>query len=109
MQRLYVGLDGLLGIKRCAVAATFHEGNARHHRIAMERIKRVGHGLLHQPMDHETMLLRIDLRFAAACNHEMQAVRRDRAVEEMVRRARGAAAWFELRIAQRAHDFLLEF
>jgi hypothetical protein len=60
-------------------------------------------------MNHETMLLGIDLRFAAACDHEMQAVRRDRAVEQMVRRARSTATWFELRIAQRAHDFLLEF
>ena len=60
-------------------------------------------------MDHQAMLLRVDFRFAPTGNHEMQAIRRDRAVEEMVRRARSAAARFKFRIAQRANDFLFEF
>ena len=55
------------------------------------------------------MLVRVDVGFAASCNHEMQAIRRDGAVEEMMRRARRAAARLELGVAQRAHHLLLEF
>ena len=54
------------------------------------------------------MLVRVDLGLAAARDHEMQAVRRDRAVEQMMRRARRAAARLELGIAERAHHLLLE-
>ena len=55
----------------------------------MECIERESQGLLHQPVDHEPMLLRIDVGYAVAGNHEVQAVGRDRAVEQMVRRAGG--------------------
>ena len=109
MDRLHVGLDRLLGIKRRAVAAAFHESDARHHRVAMQRVERVFHRLLDQAMDDEAVLVRVDVGFAAAGNDEVQAVRRDRAVEELMRRARGAAARLEIGIAQRAHHLLLEF
>jgi hypothetical protein len=68
----------------------------------MQRVERVDHRLLDEPVDHKAMLVRVDIGFAAACNHEMQAIRRDRTVEEMVRRSRCAAARLELGIAQSA-------
>ena len=45
---------------------------------------------------------------AGVVDREVQAVRRDRAVEQMVRRARVRVAEFVVRIAQRAHHVLLE-
>jgi len=108
VQRLHVGLDRLLGIERRAVAAAFQERNARYHGITMQGIERVDHRLFDQPMDHEPMLVRVDLGFAASRNHEMQAIGRDGAVEEMMRRARRAAARLELGVTQRAHNLLLE-
>ena len=59
-------------------------------------------------MDDELVLGRIDVRDAAMIDGEMQAVRRDRAVEQMVRRARMRIAEFAVGIAQRAHHVLLE-
>ena len=75
----------------------------------MQRIEAVDHRLPHQPVDQETMLVWIDLGFAAAGNHEMQTVRRDRPVQQMMWCARRTATGLELRIAQRADDFLFEF
>ena len=75
----------------------------------MQRIEAVDHRLPHQPVDQQAMLVRIDLGFAAAGNHEMQTVRRDRPIEEMMWCARCTAAGLELRVAQRAYNFLLEF
>src|SRR5215831_17554730 len=54
------------------------------------------------------MLVGIDVGLPAARDHEMQAVGRDRAIEQVMRRARGTAARLELGIAERAHDLLLE-
>src|SRR5258708_13281595 len=59
-------------------------------------------------MDAQAMLVRIDMGLAAARDHEVQAVGRDRAVEQMVWGARCAAARLELGVAQGAHDLLLE-
>ena len=109
MQRLYIALDRLLRVERRAVAAAFHEGDARHHWITMQSIDRVDHRLAHQPMDQEPMLVRVDLGFTATSNYKMQAIRRDRAVEKMVWRARPASAGLELGVAERAHHLLLEF
>ena len=55
------------------------------------------------------MLGRIDVREAGARHHEMQAVRRDRAVEQMVRRARLAGPRLVIGIGQRAHHVLFVF
>ncbi len=108
MQRLDVGLDRVLGIKRRAVAAAFEERHPRRHRIAKQRFHRESHRLLYTAVDQKLVLVRIDIRKTAARNDEMQAVRRDGAVEQMMRRACRATARFELRIGQRAHGLLLE-
>ena len=99
MQRLHVGRNRLLGVERRTVTTAFHERDARYHRVAMQIIERIDHRLLHQSVDHQAMLVGVDFGFAATSNHEMQAIRCDRAVEEMVWRPRRAAAGFELRIA----------
>src|SRR5262252_10635101 len=75
----------------------------------MQSIDRVDHRLAHQPMDQESMLVRVDLGFTATSNYKMQAIRRDRAVKKMVWRARPAGAGLELGVAERAHHLLLEF
>jgi hypothetical protein len=107
--RLDAGLDRFLRIERRAVAAAFQESGTRHHRIAMQGIEGVDHRLLDQPMDQEAMLVRVDVGFAAAGNHEMQAVWRNRAVEELVRRACRAIARLHVGVAQGAHHLLFEF
>jgi hypothetical protein len=53
-------------------------------------------------VDRKTVLGGVNIREAGAGDHEMQAVRRDRAVEQMVRRARIAGARLVLRIGQSA-------
>src|SRR6516225_12151910 len=75
----------------------------------MQSIDRVDHRLAHQPMDQEPMLVRVDVGFSATSNYKMQAIRRDRAVEKMVWRARPAGAGLELGVAEGAHHLLLEF
>src|SRR5437764_11973750 len=52
------------------------------------------------------MLVRVDVGKSGARDYEMQAVPRDRASEQMVRRARIAGARLVLRIGQRACDLL---
>src|SRR5262249_12738862 len=75
----------------------------------MQSIDRVDHRLAHQPMDEEPMLVRVDLGFTATSNYKMQAIRRDRAVEKMVWRARPASAGPEPWGAEPAHHPLLRF
>jgi hypothetical protein len=58
----------------------------------MQRFDRKDRRLLHAAVDQKLVLVRIDVREAAAGDDEMQAVRRDGAVEQMVRRARRASA-----------------
>ncbi len=87
MQRLHVGLDRLVGEQRRAVAAAFDEADARHHRIALERVEREHQRLLDHAVDDQPVLGRIDVGHAAMADGEMQAVRRDDALEQVVRRA----------------------
>ena len=92
MDRLHVGLDRVLVEQRRAVAAAFDEVDARHLGIACERFEVEDERLLDEAMDRQSMLGRIDVGKSGAGDHEMQAIRRDRAVEEVVWRARSTAA-----------------
>ena len=56
----------------------------------------------------KTVMLRVDIRRAAMQYGEVQAVGRDGAVEQVMRRARVLGARGAARIAQGAHDVLLE-
>ena len=107
MQRLHAGLNRLLGKKRRAIAAAFNKSHARHHRVARQRIEREDQRLLHQAVDDQAMLVRVDVRRAAVNDREMQAIGRERAVEQMVRRARMLGARLAVGIAERAHDLFL--
>jgi hypothetical protein len=55
-------------------------------------------------MDRQPVLGRVDVRNAGARHHEMQPGRRDRAVEQVVRRARIGGARLAIGIGQGAHD-----
>ncbi len=108
MQRLDVRLDRLVGEQRRAVAAAFDEADARHHRIALEVLEREHQRLLHHAVDDELVLGRIDIRHAAVADGEMQAVRGDDALEQVMRRAGARVARLVLRIVDGAHHRLLE-
>src|SRR5215471_18930620 len=108
MQRLYVCLQGLGRKQWRAVAAAFEKGHSRHHRISCECVEREHQRPLHQTMDHEPMLAWIAVRNATIDDYEMQTVRGNRAVDEMVWRACARSAWLAARIANRAHDVFLE-
>ena len=108
MQRLQVRLDRLAGKERRAVAAALDEGHARHHRIARKRVEREGEGPLHQAVDHQAVFVRVDVRGAGVHDGEMQAVRRERPVDQLMRSACVRGAGFALRIGERAHDLSLE-
>ena len=88
MQRLHARLDRLLGEHRRAVAAAFDERHARFHRIARQRIHGEHQRIFDDAVDHELVLSRIDVRRAVVDDGEVQMVRRDGAVEHVVRRAR---------------------
>ena len=64
--------------------------------------------LLHHAVDDELVLGRIDVRHAAMADGEMQAVRGDDALEQMMRRAGARIARLVLRIVDGAHHRLLE-
>ncbi len=108
VQRLHARLDGLRGKQRRAVAAAFDERHARHHRIAPDRVEAEREGPLHQAVDHEAVPVRVDIRRARVHDGEMQPVRRETAVDQVVRSARVRGARLALRIAQGARHLLLE-
>src|SRR5205085_424270 len=107
VDRLHVGLYWVLVIERRAVAAAFDEMNARHHRIACKGFKIEDERLLDQAMNHQAVLVRVDIGEAGARDDKMQTVRRNRAVEQMVRRARVARARLVVGIGERAYDLVL--
>ena len=108
VQRLRGRLHRLVGEHRRAVAAAFHERHARHHRIARQRSSVNTSGCFTMPWITSLCCAGIDIRHAGVDDGEVQAVGRDRAVEQMMRRARVRIAEFVVRIAQRAHHVLLE-
>ena len=86
--RLHVGVDWFLRGQERAVAAALDERHARHHRIAHERIEREDERPAHEPVNHETVPVGIDVGVARVRNDEVQAVRRDRALRASGGRAR---------------------
>src|SRR4029453_3164159 len=108
MQRLHTRLDRLLGKEGRACAATFDERHARHHRIARQRIEWEHQGPPYETVNHQAVLVRMDVGGPGVRDHEVQAIGRDRSVEQMVRRARMLGAWLALGIAERARDAFLE-
>ena len=108
VQRLHVGLDRFVGEQRRAVAAAFDEADARHHRIALERVEGEHQRLLDHAVDDELVLGGVDVGHAAMADGEVQAVRRDDALEQMVRGACAGVARLVLGIVDGAHDRLFE-
>ena len=108
MQRLRVRLHRLVGEHRCRIAAALDERHARDQRIARELFEREHQRLLDHAVDDKLVLLGIDIRQAGMIDREVQAVGRDRAVEQMMRRAGMRIAEFVVRIASRPHHVLLE-
>jgi hypothetical protein len=97
---------GVRVVQRRTVAAAFDEVDARYHRIARKRLKRENQRLLHQAVDYQPVFIRVDVGKPGARHDEMQTVRCDRAIEQMVRRARLAGARLVVGIGERAHDVL---
>jgi hypothetical protein len=91
------------------VAGALEKMDARDHRIAEQRVHREDQGTLHHPVDQQAMLVRVDLRHAAMTALEMQAARRDGALERLERSADGAAArGARLRAHEGPSDLALE-
>src|SRR4051794_28826933 len=57
-------------------------------------------------MDDQSVLGGVDVRKARARHDEVQSVRSDRAVKQMVRRARLLRAWLAVWIGERPHDLI---
>ena len=75
-------------VERLAVAGAFDEGDARLHRVAVQRLEREHERPPHQAVDDQPVLVGIDVRDAGMAALEVQPGRRDDAVEQMQRRAR---------------------
>ena len=65
------------------IAGAFDEGDARFHRIARQRLEREHQRPLHQAVDHQAVLVGIDVGRAGMAALEMQPARRDHAVEQL--------------------------
>src|SRR5580704_11353467 len=90
MQWLDTELGWFLLIELRTVAGALDEGDAGFHRVAHQRIERVDQRAPDQTVDQEPVRSGIDVGNAAVVALEMKSVRRDHAVEQMMRRARGA-------------------
>ena len=89
-----------------AVAGAFDEGDARLHRVAHQRLEREDQRTLDEAVDQKPMRFRIDVGNAGVMALEMKSVRRDRAVEQMMRRARGAGAGRSRRACKSTHNLV---
>ena len=92
MQPLNAELHRRLLVERAAVAATLDKGNARYHRIAGQRLDVEDQRTANQSVDEQAMRGRIDIGNAVMRSLEMQAVRRDHALQRVQRRARHTGA-----------------
>ena len=90
VNRLRVARLRLRGVERARIAGAFDEGDARLHRVARQRLEREHQRPFHQAVDQQPVLVGIDIGRAGMAAVEMQAVRRDRPVEQLKRGARGA-------------------
>jgi len=108
VQRLRGDLQRRVGEHRRRVAAALDEMHARHHRVTRERVDCVDQRLLDEAMDDQLVLRRVDVGQARVTDREEQAVRRHRALQQVVRRARVRVAEFVVGIAAGAHHVFLE-
>jgi hypothetical protein len=108
VDRLGGHLHGFAGEHRRRIAGAFHEVHARDQRIARQRLQSEFQRLAYLAVDDELVLGGIDVRHAAMIDGEVEAAGRDRAAEQMMRRAGVRIAEFAGRIAQRARHVLLE-
>src|ERR1700674_5736789 len=92
MDRLDAERGWFLLIEQGAVAGAFDECDAGLHRVAHQRVERVDERALDETVDQQPVRLRIDVWNAAVVALEMKSVRRSHAVEQVMRRARGAGA-----------------
>ena len=92
VQRTGALLRGLGGVHAAAVARALEELNARHERIARQRVEAEHERPLDEPVDQHAVLLGVDVRDAVVVTLEVQRVRRDDAFEMLERRARAAGA-----------------
>ena len=92
-----------------AVARALEELDARHERIAQQRVDGEQQRPLHEAVDQQPVLRGIDVGHAVVMALEVQAVRRDDALEALERRARGAGAGRARRGADRALHVRLVF
>ncbi len=92
MDRLDAERGWFLLIEQGAVAGALDECDAGLHRVAHQRVERVDERALDQTVDQQPVRLRIDVWNAAVVALEMKSVRRNHAVEQVMRRARGAGA-----------------
>ena len=109
MQRLHRGLYGLRRKHRRAIAAAFDKRHARDLRITLQRIQCKHQRFLDQAMNHQPVFGRVNIRCSALRHHKVQAVRCDRALELMMRRARILHTRLALGVGQCAHHRLLVF
>ena len=94
MQHARVRLLRLGGARDAArIAGAFHEMDARLHRIAQQRIQIEHQRLAHHAVDHQLVLVGIDVGHAVVVALIVQAGGRDRALQHLQRRARGAGAF----------------
>jgi len=88
VEQVQPGLHGLVEHRvEEAVARAFQETDLRDHRVALERSPLELQRAFDQAMDHQAVLVGIELWPAAVVDLEMQPVRRDRAAQMVVRRA----------------------
>ena len=92
MDRLDAELGRFLLIEQRAVAGALDECDARLHRVAHQRVERVDERALDEAVDQQPVRLGIDVGNAAVVALEMKSVRRNHAVEQVMRRARGPGA-----------------
>ena len=100
----------LWGVECPAVAGALNEGDARLHRVAMQRLEREHKRAPDQPMDDEPVLVGIDVGDAGMAALEVQAAGRDHPVEQVQRRARRADTrqWRIGRRENGPHDLVLK-
>src|SRR5258708_28537416 len=92
MDRLDAERGWFLLIKQGAVAGALDECDAGLHRVAHQRVERIDERTLDETVDQQPVRLRIDVWNAVVMTFEMKSVRRNRAVEQVMRRAPSAPA-----------------
>src|SRR5215472_19033231 len=108
MQCLHAACDRILLVEGPAVAAAFDKGDTRDHRVAGEGFEGKDERAFDEAVDKQPMPVGIDVGDAAVVALEMEPVWRDRAIEEVMRRARCTGAGGARRAAGDPYDLCLE-